>query len=139
MKEPVWVSKRVVLAMHEELLAEHGGASGLRDEALLDSALARPRNLFSYGESDLFSLAAAYIQSLVRNHAFIDGNKRIGYVTGGIFLERNGKVLNASEEEATAIMFALADKKVKEEALAIWLEKNSGRGGNCKLPILHND
>jgi len=130
MKEPVWVSKRVVLAMHEELLAEHGGASDLRDEALLNSALARPRNLFSYGESDLFSLAAAYIQSLVRNHAFIDGNKRIGYVTGGIFLERNGKVLNASEEEATAIMFALADKKVKEEALAIWLEKNSGRGGN---------
>ena len=130
MKEPVWVSKRVVLAMHEELLAEHGGASGLRDEALLDSALARPRNLFSYGESDLFSLAAAYIQSLVRNPAFIDGNKRICYVTGGIFLERNGKVLNDSEEEATAIMFALADKKVKEEALAIWLEKNSGRGGN---------
>jgi death-on-curing protein len=127
MKEPVWVSKRVVLAMHEELLAEHGGASGLRDETLFDSALARPQNLFSYDDVYLFSLAAAYIQSLVSHHPFIDGNKRIGYVTGGIFLERNGKVLNASEEEATAIMFALAGKKVKEEALAIWLEKNSGR------------
>ena len=126
MKEPVWVAKLVVLAMHEELLAEHGGASGLRDETLLDSALARPRNLFSYGDSDLFFLAAAYIQSLVSNHPFIDDNKRIGYVTGGIFLERNGKVLDASEEEATSIMFALASKKIKKEALAIWLENNSG-------------
>lgn len=130
MKEPVWVSKRIVLALHEELVAEHGGASGLRDEALLDSALARPRNLFSYGDGDLFVLAAAYIHSLVSNHPFIDGNKRVGYVTGGIFLERNGKVFNATEEEATAIMFALADKKVKEEALAIWLEKNSGKGAS---------
>ena len=124
MKEPVWVSKRVVLAMQEELLVEHGGVSGIRDEALLESALARPQNLYSYGDPSLFTLAAAYIYGIVHNHPFVDGNKRTGYVIGGIFLERNGKMLMATEEEATAVMLALANKTIQEAGLATWLKQN---------------
>ncbi len=124
MKEPVWIDRNVVLVMHDELLFEFGGASGIRDEALLDSALARPQNLFLYETPDLFGLAAAYIHGIVRNHPFVDGNKRTGYVVGGIFLERNGKILMASEAEATAIILDLASRKIKEEELAAWLRKN---------------
>ncbi len=124
MKEPVWIDRNVVLAMHDELLFELGGAAGFRDEALLDSALARPQNLFLYEASDLFALAATYIHGIVRNHPFVDGNKRTGYVVGGIFLERNGKILMASEEEATAIILDLTSRKIKEEELAAWLRKN---------------
>ena len=124
MKEPVWIDRNVVLAMHDELLFEFGGASGFRDEALLDSALARPQNLFLYETPDLFALAAAYIHGIVRNHPFVDGNKRTGFVVGGIFLERNGKILMASEAEATAIILDLASRKIKEEELAAWLRKN---------------
>lgn len=97
MKEPVWIDRDVVLAIHDALLFELGGATGFRDETLLDSALARPQNLFLYKSPDLFALAAAYIFGIVRNHPFVDGNKRTGFVVGGIFLERNGKVLMASE------------------------------------------
>ena len=125
MKTPVWISKSVALAMHEELLAEHGGLSGIRDEALLDSALARPQNVFSYGKADLFTLAAAYIGGVVRNHPFIDGNKRTAFVVGGIFLEQNGKILTAPEKEATEFMLAFADSKISEEDFALWLKKNS--------------
>lgn len=124
MKTPVWISKSVALAMHEELLAEHGGLSGIRDEALLDSALARPQNVFSYGKADLFTLAAAYIGGVVRNHPFIDGNKRTAFVVGGIFLEHNGKILTAPEKEATEFMLAFADSKISEEDFALWLKKN---------------
>ena len=113
-----------MLAIHDALLQEFGGAAGFRDEALLDSALARPQNLFLYESPDLFALGASYIFGIVRNHPFVDGNKRTGFVVGGIFLERNGKVLLASEEETTAVIFAFAEKKVKEEELAAWLRKN---------------
>ena len=124
MKTPVWISKSVALAMHEELLAEHGGLSGIRDEALLDSALARPQNIYSFGSTDLFTLAAAYISGIVRNHPFIDGNKRTAFMTGYVFLGRNGKELIADEAEATQIMLALAGSKVSEEDFALWLKKN---------------
>jgi death-on-curing protein len=124
MKEPVWIDRDIVLAIHDALLHEFGGAAGFRDETLLDSALARPQNLFLYESPDLFSLAASYMFGIVRNHPFVDGNKRTGFVVGGIFLERNGKVLVASEEETTAVMFAFAEKKIKEEELAAWLRKN---------------
>jgi len=124
MKEPVWIDRDVVLAIQDALLHEFGGPIGIREEALLDSALARPQNLYLYEAPDLFVLAAAYINGIVQNHPFLDGNKRTGFVVGGVFLERNGKSLTASEEEATAVIFALAEKKFKEEELAVWLRKN---------------
>ncbi len=124
MKEPVWILHQSVLAIHDVLLAEFGGAPGVRDESLLESALARPLNLWSYEKPSLFQLAAAYTHGIVKNHPFIDGNKRTGYVIGGIFLERNGQKLNASEEEATAAIMALASTAVTEENFAFWLRDN---------------
>jgi len=124
MTEPAWVPKDFVLALHEDLLAEYGGAPGIRDEALLESALARPHHLFAYENPDIFTLAAAYISGLVRNHPFIDGTKRTAFMIGYAFLSRNGKELTAPEAEATAIILDLASKKIKEEELAVWLRKN---------------
>jgi death-on-curing protein len=124
MKKPVWVLKNLVLSLHEELLVEHGGASGVRDEGLLDSALARPQNIYSYDKTDLFTLAAAYISGIVRNHPFIDGNKRTAFMTGYVFLGRNGKELIADEAEATEFMLALAGNKIAEKDFALWLKKN---------------
>ncbi len=125
MKEPVWIVKSVVLAIHDELISEFGGAPGLRDEGLLDAALVRPRQHYSYSKPDLFSLAAAYVSAIIRNHPFIDGNKRVGFVLGTIFLERNGKSFNPSEAEAVQAVLDLAAGKIKEEEFALWLEKNS--------------
>jgi len=124
MKTPVWILKDFVLSLHEELLAEHGGATGIRDEGLLDSALARPQNIHSYGNTDLFTLAAAYISGILRNHPFIDGNKRTAFITGYVFLGRNGKELIADEAEATQMMIAFAGSKFSEEDCALWLKKN---------------
>ena len=124
MKEPVWILKTVVLALQDELISEFGGLPGIRDEGLLDSALARPEQHFSYGDPDIFGLAAAYVYGIVRNHPFLDGNKRIGFVTGIIFLEENGKSFNPSEVEAVQAVRDLAAKKITEEEFAIWLEEN---------------
>jgi death-on-curing protein len=124
MKKLVWILKDFVLSLHEELLSEHGGTPGIRDEGLLDSALARPQNIHSYGNTDLFTLAAAYITGIIRNHPFIDGNKRTAFMTGYVFLSRNGKELIADEAEATQIMLALASTKVSEEDFALWIKKN---------------
>lgn len=125
MKTPVWVRRDVVLAFHESLLAEHGGASGIRDEGLLDSALGRPQNLFSYGKPTLFDLAAAYGFGLVKNHPFMDGNKRIGFAIAAVFLELNGFILRASEVDAVLRTLALAAGELTEAAYAAWLEANS--------------
>jgi len=124
MKEPVWILHQSVLAIHDVLLAEFGGAPGIRDESLLESALARPLNLWSYEKPNLFRLAAAYTRGIVKNHPFVDGNKRTGYVIGGIFLERNGQKLNASEEEATAAIMALASNTLSEDDFTHWLRDN---------------
>ena len=124
MKKPVWILHQVVLAIHDVLLAEFGGAPGIRDESLLESALARPLNLWSYEKPNLFRLAAAYTNGIVKNHPFVDGNKRTGYVIGGIFLERNGQNLKASEEEATAAIMALASNAITEEDFTHWLQDN---------------
>ncbi|TFG61565.1 MAG: type II toxin-antitoxin system death-on-curing family toxin [Nitrospirales bacterium] len=124
MKEPVWILHQSVLAIHDVLLAEFGGAPGIRDESLLDSALGRPLNLWSYEKPNLFRLAAAYTHGIVKNHPFVDGNKRTGYVIGGIFLERNGQNLNASEEEATAAIMALASNSISEDDFTHWLQDN---------------
>jgi death-on-curing protein len=125
MKEPVWVEQRVVLAMHDRLLAEHGGPAGMRDEGLLESALARPRQLFAYSDPDLATLAAAYVAGIVRNHPFVDGNKRTGFMTGYVFLTRNGLQLIAPEAEATQAVLSLAAGKINEEAFAGWIRDNT--------------
>ncbi len=125
MTEPVWVARELVLVLHDRLLAAHGGAPGLRDEGLLDSALARPRQLLAYGRPDLFALAAAYAGGLVRNHPFVDGNKRTAFITAYVFLARNDRTLAAPEPDATAIMMALAAGATDEAAFAAWLRDNA--------------
>jgi len=125
MNEPQWVLREVVLALQDRLLAEFGGLSGLRDPGLFDSALARPEQLFAYGEPTLHELAAAYAYGLVRNHPFMDGNKRIGFTTAVLFLELNGLRFAASEADATIQTLALAAGEMEEAEYAAWLEENS--------------
>ena len=122
--KPVWVAEEVVLAIHERLLAEHGGASGLRDGEMLESALARPQQLLAYGEPDLYDLAAAYAGGIVRNHPFVDGNKRTAFMTAFVFLTRNGVQLIAPEIEAVQIVTALAANELEETEFAGWLRNN---------------
>ena len=125
--EPVWILERTVLAAHDRLLAEHGGAAGLRDVGLLESALARPRQHYAYGSPDLVELAALYTAGLIRNHPFVDGNKRTGFAVGTAFLELNGFTFHASETEATQAVFDLAAGRMDEESFAEWLRANSKR------------
>lgn len=122
---PVRLQRQLVLAVHEMLLAQHGGATGIRDEGLLDSALTRPQNLFAYGSPDLADLAAAYAPGLVGNHPLLDGNKRIGFAAAAIFLDRNGRPLVVSETEATQATLDLAAGRIAEPAYAQWLCANS--------------
>lgn len=122
MKEPNWVEEHVVLAIHARLLALHGGAPGLRDQGLLESALARPRQLFAYVDSpSMIELAAAYTAGTVSNHPFIDGNKRTGLVITVLFLETNGYRFTASEEDATQAVQNLAAGVLDENAFTTWL------------------
>lgn len=127
MKEPVWVRRDVVLAYHERLLAEHGGSAGLRDAGLFESALGRPENLFAYGKPTLFDLAASYAFGLVKNHPFIDGNKRIGFGTATLFLELNDRHFGATEVDVVLRTLALAAGEMSEAAYAEWLKANSKR------------
>ena len=125
MRQPNWISEREVLAIHDFLLAEHGGATGLRDPGLLASALARPHQLFSYSAPDMFDLAAAYTAGIVCNHPVVDGNKRTGFVVGILFLELHDCRFTAPEADATQAVFALAAGQVAEEWFAVWLRDNS--------------
>ena len=120
-----WVDKRALLLLHAESLAEHGGSAGLRDEGLLDSALARPLNLVAYGEPDFADLAASYAFGLAKNHPFVDGNKRAAFLSAGLFLTLNGFRLTASQVDATQAMLALAGSELSEEAFARWLRANT--------------
>jgi len=122
--QPVWVGEAVVLAMHDRLLAEHGGSSGLREKALLESALARPPQLLAYGDPDLYDLAAGYAAGIVRNHPFVDGNKRTGFMAAYLFLARNGIRLVASEVDVVQVVTALAANEVEESEFADWLRNN---------------
>ena len=122
-----WVDKRLLLILHDESLAEHGGAAGIRDEGLLDSALARPLNLLAYGEPDFADLAAAHAVGLAKNHAFVDGNKRAAFLAVGLFLGLNGHRLTASQAEATLVMVDLAAGEKSEEDFAAWLRTNTKR------------
>lgn len=125
MKRPVWVRRETVLALHEQLLAEFGGASGVRDASLLDSALARPRNRAAYGKPSVFELAASYGYGLIKNHPFVDGNKRTGFAIAVLFLELNGRRFRGAEVDAVIQILALAAGEKSEEAFAAWLAENS--------------
>ena len=127
MKTPVWVLREAVLLLHEQSLAEFGGSAGIRDEGMLDSALGKPENLFAYGKPNIFDLAASYGFGLVKNHPFIDGNKRTGFVTAVTFLELNGYKFHASEADAAVRTLALAAGEMSEAAFADWLKANSRR------------
>lgn len=119
-----WIDKRLLLILHDESLAEHGGAGGLRDEWRLDSALARPLNLLAYGEPDTADLAAAYGVGLAKNHAFVDGNKRVAFLAVGLFLALNGYRLNASQADATLTVLSVAAGEMDETAFARWIRAN---------------
>jgi death on curing protein len=127
MKEPAWLTYDFILALHEDLLAEFGGAAGIRDEGILDSALSRPKNAFAYTGASLFELAASYAFGIVANHPFIDGNKRTGFMAAYVFLGRNGWELSASEADATVTTLSLASKKMTEADYARWLLANCKR------------
>jgi death on curing protein len=123
--EPNWLAREVVLAIQGELLNRFGGLAGIRDEGLLDSAINKPKNLFAYGQPTPFELAASYATGLVKNHPFLDGNKRIGFMAAYVFLGANGWSLEATEEEAVLETLALAAGESTESDYAAWLSKNS--------------
>ncbi len=124
-KEPVWVTERDVMAIHDRLLAFHGGAAGLRDRGLLQSALARPRQHHTYSAHvDLVELSAIYVSGIVRNHPFLDGNKRAGFVAGVLFLEINGFQFVAIEADATQAVLSLASGTLDEEGFRVRLQQN---------------
>lgn len=127
MKEPLWVSAEVVLAIQEELLARFGGIEGLRDEGLLDSALNRPQHLFHYGKPSLFELAAEYAFGIVKNHPFLDGNKRAGFMAAYVFLGANGQELEAPEDEAVLHTLSLAAGEIAAEEYASWLKASCSK------------
>ena len=128
MKKPVWIDLRDALALHNRLLALHGGAGGLRDGGLLQSALARPQQPHSYAETaDIIDMATAYTAGIVRNHPFLDGNKRSGFVVGILFLELNGYRFVASEEDAAQAVLQLAEGTVDEADYSSFLRGNVER------------
>jgi death on curing protein len=127
MSEPVWIDYELVLAIHDRQLVEHGGAEGLRDEALLQSALGRPPNHFAYESSDVVELAAKYTAGIVQNHPFVDGNKRTGFVVGVLFLELNGYRFTASEEAAAQAVLELAAGTMDERSFCEFLRASAGR------------
>ena len=125
MNEPIWLRLEAILAAHDEQLAEHGGGAGIRDQGLLESALARPLNVRAYGEPSLARLAAAYAFGIAKNHPFVDGNKRAALVAAELFLAVNGFDLIADDVEVVKAFLALAAGEVSEEELAAWIDRNS--------------
>ena len=128
MKPWVWLQREVVLAIHEEQLAEHGGGAGLRNAGLLDSALARRQHSAAYGKPDVATLAAAYGYGLSRNHPFLDGNKRTAFVVLELFLQLNDHELDATDADCVLTMLAVAAGEVTEAKLATWIRKHLKSG-----------
>lgn len=127
--EPRWLSRLMVDTLHQELIREHGGSYGVRDAGLIESALSRPRTRWSYEpESDLASLAAAFGFGLARNHGFVDGNKRVAFMSLYVFLGLNGLDLEVSEPEVVAVMTSVADGSLKEEDLVAWIRTHEVPG-----------
>lgn len=134
-----WITKSALLLLHGESLAEHGGAAGLRDEGLLDSALARPLNLLAYASPDespdVAALAASYCVGLAKNHPFFDGNKRAAFLATGLFLYLNGHRLHASQADATTTILGVADGELSESDFAAWLRAHVAlRAGGVSTP-----
>lgn len=128
MKEPIWLNREDCLAIHEMMLAQHGGLAGVRDAGLLDSALAKPRHLLAYGSTSIAEMAASYAAGVILNHPFLDGNKRTGFMLAATFLEANGWEFFATEESVVEMTLALASGKLKQADYADWLDKNSKAG-----------
>ncbi len=123
--EPIWVTWHTVLAIHQQQLKEHGGSSGIRDRNLLESALARPRQIFHYSDDpSLPQLAAAYAGGITNNHLFLDGNKRTGFVVMAVFLARNGQRFKSPQVEVVTMMLALAAGSLPEDRLGEWIGRN---------------
>jgi death on curing protein len=116
-----WLSSQLVLAIHDEQLAEHGGSTGLRDAGLLDSALARPLNRVGYGEPDIAELAAVYALGIARNHPFVDGNKRTAFVALELFLRLNGSVFTVGDAEAVVMFLAMAKGELPDGEFIAWV------------------
>ena len=127
MKEPAWISREECLAIHDLMLAQHGGLAGVRDEGLLESALSKPRNLFNYAKPTHAEMAASYSAGIILNHPFLDGNKRTGFMVAAVFLEVNGYELTATEESVVENTLGLAAGSLKEKDYAAWLKENSTR------------
>jgi len=127
MKKPIWISRELVLAVHEEILVRFGGLLGIRDSGLLESALNRPVQLALYSEPSLFELSSAYTAGLIRNCPFVSGNRRVGFVVGQIFLELNGHVPTTVEIDAFLQTLALAAGELDEAGYATWLKKSCRR------------
>ena len=120
-----WIDARVLFMLHDESLAGHGGGRGVRDMGLLESALMRPQNLANYNpEADIAELAASYAHGLAKNHPFVDGNKRVAFLSVGVFLGMNGFELTASPVDAIQAVLALAGGDMSEEEFAVWLKAN---------------
>jgi death-on-curing protein len=130
-KDPVWLTKEIVEALQYKALEEFGGTPGLRGAGLLESALARPRNLLSYGAPTIFALAAAYAFGIARNHPFVDGNKRAAFAAVDVFLQLNGHALEAGEAEAAVVFQDLAAGSLSEEDLGKWIGLNARKRGRA--------
>ena len=127
MNEPIWLSTELVIGFHGEQLREFGGPSGIRDRGMLESALGRPQNKWSYGETDLAALAAAYAFGIARNHPFVDGNKRAALLSIIVFLGLNGVDFIASQAEAVVIIQGLAAGDIDEDGLTRWIRDTLAR------------
>jgi death-on-curing protein len=127
MTRPTWLPEWLVYEVHEDQIAEHGGAAGVRDAGLLDSALARPLNAFAYGVEDIFDLAALYAAGVVKNHPFVDGNKRTGFILSELFLNANGWSLDAADDDVIASVLLFAGGEWDEQNYAAWLRENASR------------
>ena len=125
----VWLGRALVLAIHDEQLAEHGGAPGLRDSDLLDSALARPLNRAGYGQPDIAELAAVYALAIVQNHPFVDGNKRTGFVALELFLRLNGRRFGVGDAEAVVMMLAMVAGELPEDEFIAWVRSHAEATG----------
>lgn len=130
MEEPRWISERLALAIHDRQLAEHGGVAGVRDAGLLSSALARPQHLFAYSAEglEIAQLAACYAYGIIKNHPFVDGNKRTAAVVCETFVELNGGVISADDVAMYLQFIQVAEGTLGEEELAVWLRQNTRIG-----------
>jgi len=124
MKEPAWITRGECLVIHDMMLAQNGGLAGVRDEGLLESALAKPQNLFAYSQPTHAEMAASYAAGIILNHPFLDGNKRTGFMIAAVFLEVNGYELTATEESVVEYTLGLAAGTLKEKDYAVWLKEN---------------